>query len=128
MEGGDEMELHISCRAHRDLPAPIVGFMLRDKHGQNLFGDSTYLACRDASPSVAAGGAFTAGFRFQLPYLARGDYALTLAITEGTQDDHIHVHWIEEAAILTVRASPVRLGIFGIPTRDIHMEVGSAPV
>jgi lipopolysaccharide transport system ATP-binding protein len=128
LEGGDEMELHISCRAYRDLPAPIVGFMLRDKHGQNLFGDSTYLACRDASPSVAAGAAFTAGFRFQLPYLARGDYSLTLAITEGTQDDHIHVHWIEEAVILTVRTSPVRRGIFGNPARDIHMEVGSAAV
>jgi lipopolysaccharide transport system ATP-binding protein len=127
MEGGGEVELRIRCRAHRDLAAPIVGFMLRDRLGQNLFGDSSYLACRHAPLSVSAGEVFEAGFRFQLPFLARGAYSITVAITEGTQDDHIHVHWIEEAAVLTVHESPVNRGIIGIPARDIRVErAGSA--
>ncbi len=123
--GGDEVELRVACHAERDVSRPIVGFLLRDRLGQNLFGDNTYLAYRDAPRSVRAGEAFAAAFRFQLPYLAAGDYALTLAITEGTQEDHIHVHWIEEAVILSVRESPVRRGIIAIPARDIRIDIAA---
>jgi lipopolysaccharide transport system ATP-binding protein len=122
LAGGEEVELRIACRAHREISAPIVGFMLRDRLGQNVFGDSTYLAYRYSRPCVGAGRSFSAGFRFQLPYLAHGDFALTVAITEGTQDRHTHVHWMEEAIILTVRESPVRRGIFGVPLRSMRLE------
>lgn len=121
--GGNEVELRVHCRADRDLPRPIVGFMLRDRLGQNVFGDNTYLAYREAPRSVAQGDAFVATFRFQLPFLARGDYSLTVAITEGTQDDHSHIHWIEEALTLSIHESPVRRGIVGIPAKDVRIEL-----
>jgi lipopolysaccharide transport system ATP-binding protein len=122
IEGGDEVRLRIECRAQRDISRPIMGFLLRDRLGQNIFGDSTYLACRDRGISVSVGDDFAAQFTFQMPFLARGNYALTVAITEGTQEDHIHVHWIEEAIILSVSAGPVRHGIIGIPAKSIRLD------
>ncbi|HEX4079738.1 MAG TPA: ABC transporter ATP-binding protein [Rhizomicrobium sp.] len=122
IEGGDEVELRVECRADRDLPRPIVGFLLRDRLGQNILGDSTYLACRNGPRPLRAGEVFTARFRFQLPFLAKGDYALTAAITEGTQEDHIHVHWIEESVLLKVEDGPVRHGIIGLPATDVRIE------
>jgi lipopolysaccharide transport system ATP-binding protein len=121
--GADEVELRVACHAEREVLRPIVGFLLRDRLGQNVFGDNTYPAYRDVPRPVRAGEAFTAAFRFQLPYMAVGEYALTVAITEGTQEDHIHVHWIEEAVILTVRESPVHRGIVAIPARDVRIDV-----
>lgn len=119
IEGGSEVELRIVCEADRDLPKPIVGFLLRDRLGQNVFGDNTYLKFRDSPHPARAGDRFAAGFRFQIPFLARGDYSLTAAITEGTQEDHIHLHWIEEAIVLSARAGPVRRGIVGIPATSV---------
>jgi lipopolysaccharide transport system ATP-binding protein len=122
IEGGDEVKLCILCQAERDLAEPILGFMLRDRLGQSLFGDSTYLACRDVPRTVHAGDDFVAEFTFQLPFLAIGEYGLTVAITEGTQQDHTHVHWIEEAVMLSVRESPVTHGIIGIPALAVEVE------
>jgi lipopolysaccharide transport system ATP-binding protein len=122
IEGGDEVKLCILCHAERDMAEPIVGFMLRDRLGQNLFGDSTYLACKDLPRAMHADEAFVAEFIFQLPFLAAGEYGLTVAITEGTQQDHIHVRWIEEAVILSVCETPVTRGIIGIPALAVEVE------
>lgn len=121
VEGGGEVRLRVECRAARDLARPIIGFLLRDRLGQNVFGDSTYLACRERSVFVRAGANFAAQFTFQMPFLARGNYALTVAITEGTQEDHVHIHWIEEAVSLMVSGGPVRHGIIGIPARNVSI-------
>jgi len=120
--GGDEVEMLVQCLAEQDLARPIVGFLLRDRLGQNIFGDNTYLTYRESPRSVRAGEIFAARFRFQLPYFARGEYTLTVAITEGTQEDHIHVHWIEEALTLAVRQGPVRQGIIGVPSEGIQID------
>src|SRR5205814_2965099 len=120
--GGEEVALRITCRAQRDIPEPILGFLLRDRMGQNLFGDSTYYGCKGRPRAVRAGDEFVGEFRFQLPFLARGDYGLTVAITEGTQEDHTHIHWIEEAVVLSVQESPVNRGIIGVPAIAIEIE------
>src|SRR5579885_2845687 len=93
--GGAEVELRIRCRAERLLPRPIVGFILRDRLGQNVLGDNTHLSYWSNPPRVPAGEAFTARFRFQMPYLAVGDYSLAPSIIEGIQSDHTHLQWIE---------------------------------
>ncbi|MGH6889869.1 MAG: ABC transporter ATP-binding protein [Rhizomicrobium sp.] len=126
IEGGNEVDLRVVCVADRELARPIVGFILRDRLGQNVFGDSTYLACRGRSPVFRENETFVAGFRFQLPFLARGEYTLTLAITDGTQDSHVHIHWVEDAVALTARQGPVRRGIIGVPASDVHIETAAS--
>jgi lipopolysaccharide transport system ATP-binding protein len=122
IEGGEEVRLRVLCHAARDIQEPIVGFMLRDRLGQNVFGDSTYLSWRHLQRAVTAGEDFIAEFVFQLPFLANGDYGLTVAITEGTQEDHTHVHWIEEAVVLGVEQSPVSCGIIGVPAIAVEIK------
>jgi len=120
--GGTEVELRIRCRAERLLTRPIVGFILRDRLGQNLAGDNTHLSYWSDPPSIAPGQAFTASFRFQMPYLAVGDYSLAPSIIEGIQSDHIHLQWIEDAIWLRVVESPIRRGIVGVPMKEIHLD------
>ena len=122
IQGGDEVRLRVLCHAERDVPQPIVGFLLRDRLGQNIFGDSTYFGCRGIRPAIQAAEDFVAEFVFQLPFLASGSYALTVAITEGTQEDHTHTHWIEEAVMLGVAESAVSRGIIGVPAIAVALE------
>ena len=122
VSGGAEVELRIRCRAERLLTQPIVGYILRDRLGQNLAGDNTHLSYWSNPPRVAPGQVFTASFRFQMPYLAIGDYALAPSIIEGIQSDHIHLQWIDDAIWLHAVQSPVRHGIIGVPMKEILLE------
>jgi lipopolysaccharide transport system ATP-binding protein len=123
IQGGDELELRIHARAHRDLAEPILGFMLRNAFGQNICGDNTFLASRDADRSTAEGQSLAAHFRFQMPYLPAGNYTLAPSIIDGIQQDHIHLHWMEEALTLRVAKSPVSQGVVGVPMLDIRFEL-----
>ena len=120
---GAEVELRITARAERALTRPILGFLVRDHLGQTVLGDNSFYAYRDMPLAVPAGERFTATFRFQFPYLAIGVYTLAPSINEGTQADHIQLHWIEDGLVLRVVQSPVHLGIVGIIAQDIAIEL-----
>jgi lipopolysaccharide transport system ATP-binding protein len=121
-KGGDEVILQIECQAHTEIVGPIVGFYVRDRLGQPLFGDNTFLTYRNAPLRVSSGERFVARFRFRLPYLPHGEYMVNAALAEGTQDEHVQHHWVHEAMILTVSRSSVVHGLIGIPMLDIEIE------
>jgi len=102
---------------------PIVGFLVRDARGQILFGDNTFAAYHARQPELQPGDTFAASFRLQLPYFAVGEYSLAASIIDGTQADHMHVHWIEQAVRFRVLASPIRAGLVGIPMREIRVDL-----
>ncbi|QCG93000.1 ABC transporter ATP-binding protein (plasmid) [Azospirillum sp. TSA2s] len=122
LEGGEEIVLEVACHAEKDLFQPIVGFYVRDRLGQNLFGDNTHLTYQLDPIRVVAGQDFAARFRFQLPYLPSGDFSITVAIAEGTQNDHVQHHWIEDALFFKVHSSHVVQGLVGIPMLNISID------
>lgn len=121
--GGEEMVLEVRAEAHVDLERPIIGFFVKDRLGQNLFGDNTYLTYAKAPVPISGGGKMVAHFRFQLPYLPTGDYSVNVAIANGTQSDHVQHHWMDDARFFRVLSSHVAKGIVGIPMLDIDLRV-----
>jgi lipopolysaccharide transport system ATP-binding protein len=122
IEGGEDVVLEVSCRAHCAIGKPIVGFYVRDKLGQNLFGDNTYLAYPAGTNEILLDEKFQALFSFRMPYLPQGDYAVTVALAEGTQDDHIQHHWLDEALLFRCEGGHVRQGLLGVPMHDIQFK------
>lgn len=120
--GGEEVTLRIGCRAMSSLHMPIIGFQVRDRLGQVLFGDNTYLAYRESPFGVSAGEELRARFTFRLPLLPTGDYSISVAIAEGSQEKHVQHHWIHEALIFKVHASSIRFGLIGLPMKRILLE------
>ena len=120
LEGGEVVILRISARAEQDLDMPIIGFYVKDKLGQHLFGDNTYLSYRNTPIRFNAGEHATANFEFQLPYLPPGDFSITVALATGTQSDHQQQHWLEDCIFFHVSTSHVRHGLIGIPMLGIH--------
>lgn len=119
--GGEAVTLRIEARASKPLFSPIIGFYITDRHGQPLFGDNTYLSYCDTPLICEAGELLVAEFSFQMPRLAPGDYAVTAAIAEGTQHDHVQHHWIHDAVVFRSETSSVASGIIGIPMARIQL-------
>jgi lipopolysaccharide transport system ATP-binding protein len=123
LEGGEEVRFTIRARAERELANPILGFHIKDRLGQPLIGDNTFLACPNQNMSLAPGDEVEARFVFELPFLRSGDYTVTAAIASGTLDNHVQHHWVHDALLFTVH-SLLRNGMMiGVPMREIAMSV-----
>lgn len=121
--GGEEVLLRVDARAHTDIDSPIIGFIVKDRLGQPLFGDNTFITYQAAPVHVPAGDGFSASFLFQFPYLPAGDYAITVAIAAGTQDEHVQHQWMDEALFLKVVSTHLSRGLVGIPMHGIEIAV-----
>lgn len=119
--GGEHVELTIRARAVAGLRNPILGFHLRDRLGQYLFGDNTYLHFTEHDLTVPAGGELTATFSFRFPYLHSGEYAVTAAIADGTQGTFVQHHRLESAVKLVVDSEYTVRGLVGIPMDRVVM-------
>ena len=121
--GGEDVALKVSVSVEIALNAPIVGFIVKDRLGQALFGDNTYLNTKDCPVIAEPGAVLTARFRFHMPRLPKGEYSITIAIANGTQEEHVQHQWIYDALTLKSEASSVSSGLIGIPMQEISLNV-----
>jgi len=94
---------------------------VKDRLGQRLFGDNTYLAYRNADTSMAAGEVIDATFRFRMPVLPSGSYMVDAAVASGSQDDHTQQHWLHDALEFRAVDETMRHGLVGIPMAAIEI-------
>lgn len=120
--GGEAVDLVIEIVAIGELHSPIVGFYVKDRLGQQLFGDNTYLSCMDRRIQAGPGARLQAHFKFRMPILAAGDYSIDAAVATGTQVDHTQQHWLRDALVFKASQSSVRHGLVGIPMHRIEIE------
>ena len=121
--GGEQVTLRVTARAHEILRSPIIGFFIKDRLGQPLFGDNTYLSYRDDPVKCGEGLDVQADFTFLMPILPRGDYSINVAIADGTQETHIQHHWVHDAVLFKSESSSITNGLIGIPIQNIRLEV-----
>lgn len=121
--GGEPVSLRIRCVCNEAIGQPIVGFLVKDRLGQALFGDNTYLAYLDERVDATPGSVLAATFSFVMPYLPAGDYTVTVAISEGTQSEHTPHQWIHDALAFKSHSTSVSHGLVGIPMTAIEMSV-----
>lgn len=125
--GGEVVALHVRASAQETLHSPIVGFYVKDRLGQNLFGDNTWLSYCDAPPTVPAGHELLARFVFAMPRLHIGDYTITVALAQGTQTSFIQHHWIHDALQFSSHTSSVAGGLVGLPMQEISLDIAPLP-
>lgn len=120
--------LSIEVKTDKALQSPIVGFFIKDRLGQPLFGANTYLAYKRHSVAVAAGQYIQAHFIFRMPTLLVGDYSITAAIAEGTLEAHTQLHWAHDAAFFKVTDSSLDGVLVGIPMEKILLSASKKSV
>jgi lipopolysaccharide transport system ATP-binding protein len=120
--GGEEVILRVRVSTQSSLDSPIVGFFVKDRLGQCLFGDNTYLTYLDDPVFCPEKHFLIANFLFRMPRLAAGDYSVTVAIADGTQQEHVQHHWIHDAVLFRSESTSVAGGLIGIPMLDITLQ------
>ena len=122
-EGGESVRLVIRAVARQDFDRPILGFILKDRLGQDLFGENTLPLTAFSPRAVRAGETFRATFEFRLPMLPNGSYTLMASLADGDLYDNVQHHYMHDALVLHVASSQIRWGLVGIPFQKIEFEV-----
>lgn len=121
--GGELVTLKIFATAYETLDAPIIGFTVKDRLGQALFGENTYLSHVDTHLVCEAGNELEAEFTFLMPTLPAGNYSVSVAIANGTQSQHIQHHWIHDAVLFKSESSSISTGLIGIPMQEVRLNL-----
>jgi lipopolysaccharide transport system ATP-binding protein len=119
--GGETVIIRIVAQTTDLLERPIIGFFVKDRLGQTLFGDNTYLSYQEKPVRVDGGSKIVAKFSFNMPILPPGEYSIQVAIADGTQETHVQHHWIHDAVVFRSMASSVVNGLIGIPMASIEL-------
>ena len=119
--GGEDVLLTIRARAHAALESPILGFFVKDRLGQSLFGEHTYTYA--PGRPAAAGDLIEATFAFTLPLLPNGDYSMTVSIADGDPWNNVQHHWLHDAVLIKVSSQKLRYGLVGLPFESVELRV-----
>lgn len=110
----ERVSLRVWCRTFIWLKSPIVGFLVRDRFGQSLFGANTCVGGQEISNPLAPGSSFVAWLEFVMPVLHPGDYVISVALADGTQQQHVQHHWIHDALAFTSAPAETCFGLFAV--------------
>lgn len=120
--GGERITLQVLVQARQALSGAIVGFNVKDRLGQVLFGENTCRATEGAPVTIQRGETATASFTFTLPLLLTGKYSIDVAVAEGTQTQHVQHHWMFDAAVIHVLTErSVNGGLMALADTDVKL-------
>ncbi len=122
VEGGELVRLRITVHLEQTLEKLIVGFYVKDRLGQRLFGDNSYFTYKDSPVGGQAGQTMTASFLFRMPVMPSGSYMIDAAVASGDQHDHTQQHWIHDALEFRALDETMRFGLIGIPMLEIALD------
>lgn len=121
LAGGELVRLDITVELAQSLQNLILGFYVKDRLGQRLFGDNTFLAWQHAPVSGEPGERVSASFLFRMPVMPSGSYMVDAAVASGDQHDHTQQHWIHDALEFRATDETMRYGLVGLPMLAIEL-------
>lgn len=121
VEGGELVRLRIRVETVKPLERLIVGFYVKDRLGQRLFGDNSYFAYKDEPVHAESGETLLASFTFRMPVMPSGSYMVDAAVASGDQHDHTQQHWIHDALEFRALDETMRFGLIGLPMLAIEI-------
>lgn len=93
VQDGDEVKVDILLDTEREMERVIIGYQMKDKYGNVIFGENTHSSGFGES-SVHPGNAYQASLMFKWPSIQENNYFLTLGLGEGTHEmQHIIQCW-----------------------------------
>lgn len=97
---GEFVRLKISGRAGEEIPSVVVGFMIKDRFGQSIYGTNTSYYEKEIL-NLQSGDEFEVEFSFNCN-IGPGHYSIAIAMHEGESHLVRNFEWRDRAAIFTV--------------------------
>ena len=115
-----EVRLSLLLDVKEDLPRPIVGFLVKNGLGLDVFGfNSHHLG--EPLRSFQAGERLRIEFGFIWPDVQGGPYAMTVAVAEGSLAEHVQHHLAPQALILENIQEAKFSGMLNLSQRRIQV-------
>lgn len=117
VEVGSQVELRVDVLAREDIPRLVLGYMIKDRLGQPVFGTNTHHTGQ-AEPDVAAGGRLS--YRIHFPMnIGPGTYSISTALVSTETHLVNNYEWRDLALLFTVSNAdqPMFVGTAWIPPR-----------
>ena len=112
----DEFKISLVINSKIDIESPITGFQIRDKYGNEVFGQTSLTS--PVEQGVIKQGRNIINFAFDWPEIREGDYFITIGIGNGTEVlNQVEECWINNAIHIT--ATTHGKTIFGIFNHDM---------
>lgn len=118
LDQAQDVVLQVRVEARQAIEQPIVGFFVKNRLGQQVFGKNT-IELRPDWQQMTVGEICEVNFMFHMPLLATGDYSVGVALAAGTQVEHVQHHWIHDALAFKAKADPYLAGFMEIDVRAI---------
>jgi lipopolysaccharide transport system ATP-binding protein len=122
VRGGEPVSFCIKARSIAGFELPAFGLTIKNYLGQYVFSEDTVRAFARDDLRTEDGETWVVSFSFAMPLLISGDYSMNVAVAEGSGDDHIQHHWIEDAITLHSANSWLVQGICGL--QGLEIEIG----
>lgn len=122
-KGGEKVRLKIQVEAYRDFVQPILGFLVKDRLGQDLFGENTLPFTSLDSRPVKAGQSLEGEFCFTLPMLPNGQYAVMASFADGDLYNNVQHHWLHDAIIINISSNKIRWGLVGVKFNNVLLNI-----
>jgi len=120
--GGESVMLDLWVEAFEVISKPIVGFLVKNRLGIELFGENN-LTLEKSLPTFKPGKSIKVSFCFSWPRLAAGSYAVTVAVADGTLEVHHQQHWIHDMLMVEVVQERKDVGLFSLEQVKIEVAV-----
>jgi len=121
--------IRVTFKMRDPLKSMTVGFLIRDRLGNDIFGTNTHHLAT-AVPPLPAGRSFKCDFEIDNLALGCGHYSLSVALHEG--DNHLvesHEWWDQAVVFQVLRADePYRIGVANLPVRCVGIVPSDAPM
>ncbi len=114
---GDDVELRVGVRVLAPLPRLVLGYMIKDRLGQAVYGTNTHHTGQALGPQVAGS---RLDFRIRFPMnLGPGTYSVSTALVSSDTHLERNYEWRDLALVFTVANldKPMFVGTAWVPPR-----------
>lgn len=113
---GDRVCVRISVEFLGEVKDPNVGFMMRNRLGQDVTGTNVLFEGQRL-PSAKAGDRLSVDFVMDLPFLHSGFYYFSPAVADGELNQYEMCDWIDNACAIELAERATTYGHLRIPMR-----------
>jgi len=120
---GEKVKIKLSLKANEDVDSVVVGILIRDRFGQDIFGANTHHLHKVASLKAGEGKLYEYGFHLNI---GTGRYTLTTAAHKD--DTHIgeSYHWCDSVLNFEVTGSKDYM-FAGLVRLDLELNITKLP-
>ena len=118
VQDDDKVTVEFSLESVRDIQNAIIGYQIKDKYGNTIFGENTH-SSGFGEFSIEKNAKMIGKIEFRWPQLQDNVYFLTLGVGEGTHEmQHIIQCWAHNIFELSSITNKPNHGLFNVKIDD----------